>query len=107
MFGSESHCRPSRFLNEIPPGLINEVRPRMQIQRPWVAPRASAGHSRPASGAGQDWPFRLGETVSHKKFGLGTVISFEGAGEHARVQVNFHQAGAKWLVLAYANLSSS
>jgi DNA helicase-2/ATP-dependent DNA helicase PcrA len=43
----------------------------------------------------------------HKKFGSGTVISFEGSGEHARVQVNFRQAGAKWLVLAYANLSSS
>ncbi len=26
------------------------------------------------------------------------------AGEHARVQVNFHTAGTKWLVLAYANL---
>ena len=54
----------------------------------------------------QDWPFSLGESVIHKKFGSGTVISFEGSGEHARVQVNFNNAGAKWLVLAYANLSS-
>jgi len=106
MFGSESHCRPSRFLNEIPPGLINEVRPRMQVQRPWVAPRAPQ-YPKSSAGVRQEWPFRLGETVSHKKFGIGTVISFEGSGEHARVQVNFHQAGAKWLVLAYANLSSS
>lgn len=106
MFGSESHCRPSRFLNEIPSGLINEIRPRMQIQRPWVAPSAP-GYPKSSSGIKQDWPFRLGETVMHKKFGSGTVISFEGSGEHARVQVNFRQAGAKWLVLAYANLSSS
>ena len=28
----------------------------------------------------------------------------EGQGEHARVQVQFEQAGSKWLVLAYANL---
>jgi len=106
MFGSESHCRPSRFLNEIPSGLINEIRPRMQIQRPWVAPRAPE-YPKFSAAIKQDWPFRLGQTVTHKKFGSGTVISFEGSGEHARVQVNFRQAGAKWLVLAYANLSSS
>ena len=35
------------------------------------------------------------------------LISFEGSGEHARVQVNLNRAGAKWLVLAYANLSST
>jgi DNA helicase-2/ATP-dependent DNA helicase PcrA len=49
----------------------------------------------------------LGESVNHKKFGIGTIISFEGSGEHTRVQVNFSRAGAKWLVLAYANLSSA
>ncbi len=105
MFGSENHCRPSRFLNEIPSGLIQEIRPRMQAQRPWASPRAPAY---PKSGAttNQDWPFKLGELVSHKKFGTGTIISYEGSGEHARVQVNFSRAGAKWLVLAYANLNS-
>jgi DNA helicase-2/ATP-dependent DNA helicase PcrA len=42
--------------------------------------------------------------VVHPKFGEGTVMAFEGAGEHTRVHVNFSAAGAKWLVLAYANL---
>jgi DNA helicase-2/ATP-dependent DNA helicase PcrA len=106
MFGSENHCRPSRFLNEIPPGLIQEIRPRMQVQRPWASASAPQ-YPKSVSGAGQDWPFRLGESVNHKKFGNGTVISFEGSGEHARVQVNFNHAGAKWLVLAYANLSNA
>jgi ATP-dependent DNA helicase UvrD/PcrA len=32
------------------------------------------------------------------------VLNSEGAGAHARVQVNFEQAGTKWLVVAYANL---
>ncbi|MDH3902000.1 MAG: DNA helicase II, partial [Xanthomonadales bacterium] len=105
MFGSESHCRPSRFLNEIPSELIQEIRPRMQVQRPWVGAR-SPEYPKPSS-IKQDWPFSLGETVSHKKFGSGTVISFEGSGEHTRVQVNFNHAGAKWLVVAYANLTRS
>ena len=106
MFGSESHCRPSRFLNEIPSELVQEIRPRMQVQRPWASPRAPE-YPKHGSVDNPDWPFRLGESVNHKKFGNGTVISFEGSGEHARVQVNFNNAGAKWLVLAYANLSSS
>jgi DNA helicase-2/ATP-dependent DNA helicase PcrA len=55
---------------------------------------------------GQEWPFRLGQTVVHGKFGEGTVMSFEGSGEHTRVQVNFARAGMKWLVMAYANLQA-
>ena len=43
----------------------------------------------------------------HPKFGEGTVLAFEGSGEHTRVHVNFAAAGAKWLVLAYANLQSA
>jgi len=34
------------------------------------------------------------------------VLNYEGQGSHARVQVNFMEAGAKWLVLAYANLET-
>ena len=36
--------------------------------------------------------------------GSGVVTDIEGNGAHARVQVNFDEAGSKWLVLAYANL---
>ena len=42
--------------------------------------------------------------MRHATFGLGTVTDIEGNGAHARVQVNFDEAGSKWLVLAYANL---
>jgi DNA helicase-2/ATP-dependent DNA helicase PcrA len=102
MFGSESHSRPSRFLDEIPDSLLEEIRPRMGIRTPYV-------RARPAMHQGQDpgLPFRLGQSVRHRKFGEGTVVSFEGSGEHARVQVNFHRAGSKWLVLAYAKLEAA
>ncbi len=97
MFGSESHSRPSRFLDEIPAQFMEEIRPRMGTRLPFVS-------ARPVRADQGNWPFRLGQIVHHRKFGDGTVVNFEGSGEHARVQVNFHQAGAKWLVLAYANL---
>ena len=46
----------------------------------------------------------LGQRVMHKSFGEGVVLNYEGSGEAARVQINFDQAGTKWLVMAYANL---
>ncbi|MEJ2535237.1 MAG: DNA helicase II [Gammaproteobacteria bacterium] len=100
MFGSESYSRPSRFLGEIPEQHLEEIRPRAGVSRPWTP---AAPRSAPAD---PQMPFRHGERVRHRKFGEGTVVTFEGSGEHARVQVNFHSAGSKWLVLAYANLES-
>jgi DNA helicase-2/ATP-dependent DNA helicase PcrA len=43
--------------------------------------------------------------VNHPKFGEGMVTDYEGSGQHARVQVEFIEAGSKWLVMAYANLT--
>ena len=40
----------------------------------------------------------------HAKFGEGTVLNIEGQGEHARIQVNFQDAGNKWLVISFAKL---
>jgi DNA helicase-2/ATP-dependent DNA helicase PcrA len=42
--------------------------------------------------------------VQHAKFGEGVILQQEGDGAQARVQVNFADAGSKWLMLAYANL---
>jgi DNA helicase-2/ATP-dependent DNA helicase PcrA len=102
MYGSESHCRPSRFIDELPSKLIEEIRPRIHSNRPYVAARPASV----SSFAGQEWPFKLGQSVHHSKFGDGTVTAFEGSGEHTRVQVNFYDAGSKWLVVAYANLQA-
>ena len=66
----------------------------------WNGAAAGSGwQEAPAAG------LRLGQRVAHASFGEGIVVDSEGSGTHARVQVNFESAGAKWLVLAYANLS--
>jgi DNA helicase-2/ATP-dependent DNA helicase PcrA len=49
---------------------------------------------------------RMGQRVRHVKFGEGVVVQAEGTGERARVQVNFAEAGAKWLMMGYANLEA-
>jgi DNA helicase II / ATP-dependent DNA helicase PcrA len=48
--------------------------------------------------------FSLGQRVLHPSFGEGVVLQFEGDGERARIQVNFDDAGTKWLVVGYAKL---
>ncbi len=50
--------------------------------------------------------FKLGQQVRHAKFGDGVVLSLEGQGANARVQVNFERQGTKWLMLGYANLTA-
>ncbi|MBX3712232.1 MAG: DNA helicase II [Lysobacter sp.] len=102
LHGQEMYGLPSRFLREIPSTLIHEVRPKVQVSRPMyqAQPRRQWGHA-----SLQETPgLRLGQNVTHAKFGTGVVTDIEGSGAHARVQVNFDDAGSKWLVLAYANL---
>jgi DNA helicase-2/ATP-dependent DNA helicase PcrA len=100
LHGVESYARPSRFLTEIPADLLREVRPRVQVSRPAFAGRYV--DSTPAKAA----PFKLGQRVQHASFGEGVVLSYEGAGAHTLVEVNFAGAGRKRLVLAFANLSA-
>ena len=50
--------------------------------------------------------FRLGQNVRHARFGEGVVLAFEGAGEAARVHVNFRSAGPKWLITSFAKLEA-
>ncbi|MFZ5636291.1 MAG: DNA helicase II [Pseudomonadota bacterium] len=102
LHGQDMYGLPSRFLREIPSALIHEVRPKIQVSRPMyqAQPRRNWGHASLQESPG----LRLGQNVSHAKFGAGVVTDIEGSGAHARVQVNFDDAGSKWLVLAYANL---
>ena len=101
LHGQDMYGIPSRFLREIPASLINEVRPKVKVSRAYTAqPRRDFGHA-PIQTPG----IALGAQVRHPTFGSGTVTDIEGNGAHARVQVNFDDAGSKWLVLAFANLS--
>lgn len=100
IYGKEHICTPSRFIREIPQELVQEVRLKNTISRPLTATRSSIAQTT------EDAPFALGQQVHHQTFGEGTVMQYEGQGKGLRVQVNFAQAGSKWLVLAFANLSA-
>ena len=105
MHGTETMNRPSRFIREIPAELLNEIRLQSKITRPVSFSREAKG----ANFSGQAIPnteFHLGQRVNHSLFGEGVVLNYEGQGAQARVQVNFDQKGAKWLVVGYAKLEA-
>jgi len=98
LYGVDAYGQPSRFIGELPPDLIEEIRPRLQVSRPVFVRRSSSLEETPSPN------MRMGSRVRHSKFGDGVVLNFEGNGPHARIQVNFERQGTKWLMLSYANL---
>ncbi|MCK0536857.1 DNA helicase II [Alcanivorax quisquiliarum] len=98
LHGNETLNAPSRFLREIPPALVEEVRMRGGMARPVAVSSGSPVRGEEVGG------YRLGMRVMHPKFGEGTILHFEGQGPNARLQINFDGAGSKWLVSQYARL---
>jgi DNA helicase II / ATP-dependent DNA helicase PcrA len=107
MHGDVNLCRPSRFINEIPSELIDEVRLKSSVSRPAFGnTKIGSGVARKMNGEVEvpQTDLSLGQRVVHGKFGEGVVLNYEGQGSSARVQVNFDDVGSKWLVLSYAKL---
>jgi DNA helicase-2/ATP-dependent DNA helicase PcrA len=98
IYGKETYPRPSRFLREIPPEFLQEVRMKGSVSRPMTATQPGVTRRGNATG------FKAGQLVRHAKFGEGVILQCEGEGTQARVQVKFAKEGVKWLMLAYANL---
>jgi DNA helicase-2/ATP-dependent DNA helicase PcrA len=115
IFGRTSYRDRSRFLSELPPEALEDVRPRISVSRPLYASErvalaapeqadAARRRSRAMPVPGEELPMRLGARVRHAKFGEGTVLRFEGQGESRQVHVNFEQAGRKILIYSLARL---
>ena len=112
LHGQTRYHIASRFLDEIPQSCMKWLQsiPSMnQGAYDYNSDRQiTAGFSRTTSFnqttfPGEEW--RIGQNVSHAKFGAGVIINYEGSGSEARVQVNFAQAGTKWLLIEYAKLT--
>ncbi|MDA0278909.1 MAG: DNA helicase II [Proteobacteria bacterium] len=107
MHGEVNLCRPSRFINEIPNELLDEIRMKSSVSRPSFGnTRIGSRISSKLSGNIEvpETDLSLGQRVVHGKFGEGVILNYEGQGPNARVQVNFDAVGSKWLVLSYAKL---
>jgi DNA helicase-2/ATP-dependent DNA helicase PcrA len=93
-FGEERWRQPSRFLDEIPPELIEGREPELDEQ-------AMLGDYQPP----EEFPtLRVGERVEHDYFGVGHIEILQGSGVNARATVKFVHHGTKQLLLQYAKL---
>jgi len=99
----------SRFLDEIPPPLMQWLSPTpANLVAESESPRRDeAAESRPPREIERGPGFRIGQNVIHAKFGTGVIVNAEGRGADARVQVNFRDAGLKWLSLEFAKLEAA
>ena len=126
LFGRTNSNRPSRFLGEIPPELVEKsgrlpygergegerpARKTAPVRRTFD-PGFSLGHSAPAASAaapaaGQAAPagggFRMGDTVRHKAFGQGLITKVTPMGGDALVEIAFDSVGTKKLMLKSAS----
>jgi len=93
----------SRFLDELPDGGVRWLSPQRADMPPAREVATGIDARRDDAMTGRvGW--RIGQSVKHAKFGLGIIIDAEGRGSDSRVQVNFRDAGVKWLALEYAKL---
>ena len=102
LYGAQTVNWPSPFLDEIPSDCVEEVRLGGSVARPFRTPRNQGGGGREEVG---ETTMRVGQTVRHPTFGEGVILHADGHGERTRVQVHFARGGAKWLILAQANLA--
>ncbi len=100
LHGQTRYCLPSGFLDELPAALLRKINRAPAHAAPAPSRQVSAGSAQVSANG-----LRVGQNVEHAKFGLGVIVSAEGRGSEARVQVNFGSAGMKWLALEYAKLT--
>jgi DNA helicase-2/ATP-dependent DNA helicase PcrA len=129
-WGAPAHNPASRFLDELPVDLVDwrrlaaeqtawsrpdlasgagfgssynlTGRGRQQMQSRFGTASAKADASKKAMAGRQIPSLDPGDRVQHDSFGLGTVVSVEGAGESSVASVDFGSEGVKRLLLRYA-----
>jgi DNA helicase-2/ATP-dependent DNA helicase PcrA len=107
LHGTMRYNTLSRFIDELPVDLLNEIRPSVTTwQSSYQQAQEMPAYSRQNQGtSGSDGDqLSIGQAVRHSRFGDGVITDVEGSGSHARVQVHFDFEGSKWLVLSYAKL---
>ncbi|VWX55756.1 DNA helicase II [Burkholderiales bacterium 8X] len=122
LHGQTRYNVKSRFFEELPESALKWLTPKNQGFTPsafgygggYGSTRGGAGAFSKESFASPPVPpqktapahgLRSGMQVFHNKFGEGTILGLEGAGDDARAQVNFPRHGVKWLALSVAKLT--
>ena len=115
LYGKTSNYKPSRFMGEIPADLLDITDNAPKIEdftlpgssfSSYSAPQNSLFEepkSKPQMTSGE--AFRAGESVMHKKFGRGIIISANPVGNDIHYEIAFESVGTKNLLGLYAKLT--
>jgi DNA helicase II / ATP-dependent DNA helicase PcrA len=111
LFGSTQYNPASRFLAEVPEQLVHltgRTHPGRAAarERQLAAGVVGGGPTRGQTGAAgaEKLGLKVGDDVTHDKFGEGVIIGIEGEGDKAEALVRFRDAGEKRLLLSWAPL---
>jgi DNA helicase-2/ATP-dependent DNA helicase PcrA len=97
LHGQVRYGIPSRFLDEIPEELLKRLN-----SKPTEKNYATGGNYQASST--NNYPYKIGQSVRHSKFGEGVVVSYEGNASNLVIKINFGREGLKSLAMEYAKL---
>jgi len=109
LHGQTRYAFKSRFIDEIPEALLKWLTPRTNHGAARASSYAPAHATAPTGAYPQQTQrdlggWRIGQSVRHARFGEGIIVSAEGSGSDAKLQINFGSAGMKWLAMSIAKL---
>jgi len=110
LHGQPRYGLASRFLEEIPEGLVQSLRPYRDSQN-WRGARAgsdaapAAAPTHPAPSAAKVLPYKVGARVSHPRYGEGVVTGYQGQGADTEIRIAFPKVGDKWFILEFVKLA--
>ena len=102
LHGQSFYSLNSRFLDEIPRNFLNYIK-NESSENTYQGYEKNTNVSKKMV-ATSDSIYSIGQVVKHAKFGLGTILNYEGSGDSMRLQIKFQKVGTKWLISSYANL---
>ena len=104
LHGQVRYGIPSRFLDEIPEGLLKRLNSKPMARSGGNYNQSSNAKPMQQSSANSFYPFKIGQSVRHAKFGEGVVVTYEGNAENLVIKINFGNNGLKTLAMEYAKL---
>ena len=129
MHGTTHYNPPSRFLDEIPNELIEEIGGSRMLRsrrdrsdsdtsgrtfgggggrasetRDSMVEQALPAANRPTQSGAEALGLRVGDGVRHGQWGEGVIVDIEGTGDKAEASVHFPNVGEKRLLLSWAPL---
>ena len=118
LYGKTSSYKSSRFLEEIPQELLDITDNTPRVEESWMPktssfnpyeiPKSSlTSYSAPSPKSTNRETFRAGDSVMHKKFGRGIIISATPVGNDIHYEIAFESVGTKNLLGLYAKLEKA